>query len=62
MVKLETANETPVLYHITTWRQNPEDLDLNLHHRENLKSRTSDYGERWRMSLSTACVCVLDFI
>jgi hypothetical protein len=26
-------------YHVTTRRHNPEDYDLNLDHRENLKSR-----------------------
>jgi hypothetical protein len=27
-----------VSYNNTTWRHNPEDLDFNLHHCENLKS------------------------
>jgi hypothetical protein len=31
--------ETIASYHITTRRQNPEERDLNLHQRENLKSR-----------------------
>jgi len=32
-------SETMVSYHNTTRRHNPDDLDLNLHRRENLKSR-----------------------
>jgi len=31
--------ETWVSYHITTWRHNAEELDLNLHRREHFKSR-----------------------
>jgi len=31
-------SETLVSYHNITWCYNPEDLDLNLHHHENLKS------------------------
>jgi len=40
-LKLEAAlsSETVVSYHNTTWRHNLEDLDLNLHSPENLKSR-----------------------
>jgi hypothetical protein len=40
-LKLEAAlsSETVVPYHNTTWRHNLEDLDLNLHSPENLKSR-----------------------
>jgi len=34
--------ETLVSYHKTTGRHNPEDLDLNPHRRENLKSGSSD--------------------
>jgi hypothetical protein len=38
-VKMEAAtfSETLVSYHITTRRHNPEDLDANLHRRENFK-------------------------
>jgi hypothetical protein len=36
-------SETSVSYHNTTWRHNPEEFDLNLHCRENLKSR------RWKV-------------
>jgi hypothetical protein len=34
-LKIEAAwiSETSVFYHNTTWRHNPEDLDLNLYHR-----------------------------
>jgi hypothetical protein len=32
-------SETSVSYHNTTRRHNPEDFNLNLHHRENIKSR-----------------------
>jgi hypothetical protein len=37
------ASETFVSYHITIWRQNLEGYDLNLHRRENLKSRMRIY-------------------
>jgi hypothetical protein len=33
------TSETSVSYHITTRNHNPEDLDVYLHSRENLKSR-----------------------
>jgi len=36
---------TYVSYHNTTRRHNPEDLDMNLHSRENIKSRNG--LERW---------------
>jgi len=36
------SSETVVSYHKTTGRYNPEDLDLNLHCRENLKSGCSE--------------------
>jgi len=35
--------ETLVSYHITTQCHNPRDSDLNLHRRENLKSRSENY-------------------
>jgi hypothetical protein len=39
-VKMKTAwtSQTTTSFHNTTQRHNPEDLDLNLHHRKNLKS------------------------
>jgi hypothetical protein len=33
-----TPDSVAIGYHITTRRHNPEEVDLNLHHRENLKS------------------------
>jgi hypothetical protein len=43
--KMEEAwpSETFVLYHITTRNHNPEDLDMNLHHRKILRSRIPLY-------------------
>jgi hypothetical protein len=37
-LKMEVAwnSETLVSHHNTTWRHNPEDLDLSIHRRENL--------------------------
>jgi len=32
------SSETSVSYHNTKWHHNPEDRDLNLHRRENVKS------------------------
>jgi len=39
-LKMEIARSSETLgpYHNTSWRRNPEDHDLNLHDRENLKS------------------------
>jgi hypothetical protein len=39
-LKMEAActSETSVFYHNTTWRHNPEDLNLYLHCHENLKT------------------------
>jgi hypothetical protein len=39
-MKMEAArtSETTTSYHITTWPHNPEDHNLRLHRRENLKS------------------------
>jgi hypothetical protein len=36
-MEAEKSSETVTPCHITTWRHNPEDHDLNLHRRENLK-------------------------
>jgi hypothetical protein len=36
---LHPENKTSASYHNTTRRHNPEELDLNFHRRENLKSR-----------------------
>jgi hypothetical protein len=33
------SSEALVSYHITQWRHNPEDHELNLYRRENLKFR-----------------------
>jgi hypothetical protein len=46
------TSETLVSYHNTTWRHNPEDLDLQHHRRENLKTRNFNvvYIERWNCS------------
>jgi len=38
-LKAATSSETSVSYHITTWRHNPEYIDLNPHRRENLSNR-----------------------
>jgi len=38
-----STSETSVSYHNTTRRHNPEDLDLNLHHRKSLKSWSITY-------------------
>jgi hypothetical protein len=37
-MEAEGSSETSVSYHITKRCQNPEDRDLSLHHRKNLKS------------------------
>jgi hypothetical protein len=36
---LTKFSETSASYRKTTWRHNPQDLNLNLHLRENLKTR-----------------------
>jgi hypothetical protein len=36
-------SETSVSYHNTTRRHNPEQLDVNLHHRENYKPLITGY-------------------
>jgi len=41
--KAAWTTETSVSCPNTTQRQNPEDLDLNLHRRENLKTRTTAF-------------------
>jgi len=42
-LKMEAAksSETSVSYHNTTQHDNPEDINLNIHGRVNLKSRVS---------------------
>jgi hypothetical protein len=42
------VSEVLVSYHNTTRRHNPEDLDLNLHRRENLKSRIINTDQKLR--------------
>jgi len=41
ILKLEVEMTSTTSYHITTRHRNPEDLNLNLYGRENLKSRSS---------------------
>jgi hypothetical protein len=45
-VKMETArySETSVSYHITTRCHKPEDLDMDIHRREDLKSHFARKG------------------
>jgi hypothetical protein len=47
-LKMEAAKsyETSVSYHNTTLRHEPEDLDLNLYGRENLRSVLSDKSDQ----------------
>jgi hypothetical protein len=40
MLRLHLQGEMVVSYHNAAWQHKPEDLDLNLHHCENLKSCT----------------------
>jgi hypothetical protein len=42
-LKMEAAmfSEVLALYHNTTWHCNPDDLDLNLHHLENISHNLS---------------------
>jgi len=40
------SSKMKVSYHITTWCQNPEDHDLNIHHCENLKSQIKYFSYR----------------
>jgi hypothetical protein len=40
-VEVSSTSETSVSYHNTTRRHNPEDIDLKLHRREDLKTRIS---------------------
>jgi len=48
-LKMEAArtSETLVSYHITTRHHGPEDHDLNIWRRENLKSRTMKDSLHW---------------
>jgi hypothetical protein len=48
-------------YYNTTWRHNPEDLDLNLHRRKNLKSRYAlRFNIRWSVSFRSLMKLCLD--
>jgi hypothetical protein len=38
MMEATQTSEMLLSYHSTSWHDNPEDLDLNLHHSESLKS------------------------
>jgi hypothetical protein len=38
-----SPSKTLVFYHFTARCHNPEDLDLNVHRRENLKSRPREH-------------------
>jgi hypothetical protein len=55
--------ETSVSYDATTRRQRPEDLDLNLHRRENIKSHASSQtlGFEAGISVYRSSIMVRDF-
>jgi hypothetical protein len=56
-IDLARSSETSVTYHTTTRCANPEDLDLNLHYRENLKSRSDEnYKLPWEFKTKD-CFC-----
>jgi hypothetical protein len=46
------SSDTLLSYHNTTWRHKPEDLDMNLYRRKNLKScnyRVTQKYEHWKI-------------
>jgi hypothetical protein len=51
--------QTLVSHHITTRWNNPEDLDMNFHRRENLKSRIGVYVTLRYITLRYATLYVL---
>jgi hypothetical protein len=42
-------SETLITYCTTTWHHNPEDLNLNLHHYENLESSILSRGRNFSL-------------